>query len=129
VLGISESAFHLAIGLGQRFGVLAIKSGSIPRHMRYIRSLGLAERLAGDRPLEIGVTELLDEERVIGRIIEVGKELRDRDGADVLILGCASMGGYRRKVEEATGLPVIDPTQAAVVRATGLLALGYRRTA
>jgi allantoin racemase len=129
VLGISESAFHLAIGLGQRFGVLAIKSGSIPRHMRYIRSLGLAERLAGDRPLEIGVTELLDEARVIGRIIEVGEELRDRDGADVLILGCASMGGYRRQIEEKLGLPVIDPTQAAAMRATGLLALGYRRAA
>jgi allantoin racemase len=129
VLGISESAFHLAIGLGQRFGVLAIKSGSIPRHMRYIRSLGLVERLAGDRPLDIGVTELLDEARVIDRIIEVGKELRDRDGADVLILGCASMGGYRRQVEERLGLPVIDPTQAAVVRAIGLLALGYRRAA
>jgi Asp/Glu/hydantoin racemase len=78
VLGISESAFQMAIGLGQRFGVVAIKSGSIPRHMRYIRSLGLAERLAGDRPLEIGVTELLDSQRVIDRIIEVGRDLRDR---------------------------------------------------
>lgn len=129
VLGISESAFHMAIGLGQRFGVLAIKSGSIPRHLRYIRSLGLAERLAGDRPLEIGVLELLDARRVIDRIIEVGKELRDRDGADVLVLGCASMGGYRREVEERVGLPVVDPTQAAVVRAMSLLALGYRRAA
>jgi allantoin racemase len=129
VLGISESAFHMAIGLGQRFGVLAIKSGSIPRHLRYVRSLGLGERLAGDRPLEIGVVELLDAQRVIERIIEVGKELRDRDGADVLILGCASMGGYRREVEERLGLPVVDPTQAAVVRAIGLLALGYRRAA
>ena len=129
VLGIGESAYHMAIGLGQRFGVVAIKSGSIPRHMRYIRSLGLGERLAGDRPLEIGVTELLDAQRVVDRIIEVGTELRDRDGADVLILGCASMGGYRREIEERLGLPVIDPTQAAVVRAMGLLALGYRRAA
>jgi Asp/Glu/hydantoin racemase len=37
------------------------------------------------------------------------------------------MGGYRRQVEERLGLPVIDPTQAAVVRAIGLLALGYHR--
>ena len=129
VLGIGESAYHMALGLGQRFGIIAIKSGSIPRHMRYIRSLGLGERLAGDRPLEIGVTELLDAQRVVDRIIEVGTELRDRDGADVLILGCASMGGYRREIEERLGLPVIDPTQAAVVRAMGLLALGYRRAA
>ena len=51
----------------------------------------------------------------------------DLDGADVLILGCASMGGFRPEIEGALGLPVIDPTQAAVVRATGLLTLGYGR--
>jgi Asp/Glu/hydantoin racemase len=39
------------------------------------------------------------------------------------------MGGYRRELEERLGLPVIAPTQAAVVRAMGLLALGYRRAA
>lgn len=129
VLGIAESAFHLALGLGQRFGIVAIKRGSIPRHMRAVRSLGLAGRLAGDRPLEIGVAEMLDAERVVGRIIEVGTELRDRDGAEVLVLGCASMGGYRGAVEAALGLPVIDPVQAAAARAVSLLSLGYRRAA
>ena len=129
VLGIAESAFHLAAGLGQRFGIVAIKQGSIPRHMRHIRALGFADRLAGDRPLDIGVAEMLEGARVIARIVEVGARLRDEDGADVLILGCASMGGYRRAIEDRLGLPVVDPTQAAVARAMGLLALGYGRAA
>jgi Asp/Glu/hydantoin racemase len=94
--------------------------------MRNVRALGLSDRLAGDRPLDIGVTDMLDN-GVVDRIVEVGTELRDRDGADVLILGCASMGGYRRKIEERIGLPVVDPTQAAVARAMSLLALGYPR--
>ncbi|MCX5480659.1 aspartate/glutamate racemase family protein [Kaistia geumhonensis] len=126
VLGIAESAFHVAIGLGQRFGIVAIKQGSIPRHMRHVRSLGFESRLAGDRPLGVGVTEMSGE-GVIDRIVAVGRELRDRDGADVLILGCASMGGYRTAVEDALGLPVVDPTQAAVARAIALLSLGYRK--
>jgi allantoin racemase len=126
VLGIAESAFQLALGLGHRFGIVAIKRGSISRHMRNVRALGLSDRLAGDRPLDIGVTDMLDN-GVVDRIVEVGTELRDRDGADVLILGCASMGGYRRKIEERIGLPVVDPTQAAVARAMSLLALGYPR--
>ncbi len=128
VLGIAESAFHLATGLGRRFGVVAIKKGSIPRHMRAIRSLGLIDRLAGDRPLDIGVTEMAGA-GVVDRIVEVGTELRDRDGADVLILGCASMGGYRAEIERRLGLPVVDPTQAAVSRAMSLLALGYGQAA
>lgn len=129
VFGIAESAFQWATGLGHRFGIVAIKKGSIPRHMRTVRMLGLADRCAGDRPLDIGVTEMLDGGSVVDRIVEVGTALRDRDGADVLILGCASMGGYRAEVERRVGLPVVDPTQAAVMRAIGYLTLGYGRAA
>jgi allantoin racemase len=125
VLGIAESAIHLAMGIGRRFGIVAIKAGSIPRHMRNIRQLGVQDRLAGDRPLDIGVTAMLSGPGVVDRIVEVGTELRDRDGADVVILGCASMGGYRAEIERRLGVPVVDPTQAAVVRAIGLLTLGY----
>jgi allantoin racemase len=127
VVGIGESAFLAAIGLGRRFGIVAIKRGSIPRHIRAVRQLGLESHLAGDRPLEIGVTALLDGPRVIDRIVEVGTELRERDGADVLILGCASMGGYRPEIERRLGLPVVDPAQAAVMRAISLVSLGYSR--
>lgn len=127
VVGIGESSFLAAVGFGRRFGIVAIKRGSIPRHIRAVRQLGLEQHLAGDRPLEIGVTEMLDGPRVLDRIVEVGTELRDRDGADVLILGCASMGAYRPEIETRLGLPVIDPTQTAVMRAIGLVALGYRR--
>ncbi|MCX5570076.1 aspartate/glutamate racemase family protein [Kaistia nematophila] len=128
VLGIAESAFHMATGLGRRFGIVAIKQGSIARHMRAVRSLGYMDRLAGDRPLDIGVTQMQGS-GVVERIVEVGTELRDRDGADVLILGCASMGGYRSEIEDRLGLPVIDPTQAAVMRAMSTISLGYRQVA
>lgn len=128
VLGIAESAFHMATGLGRRFGIVAIKQGSIARHMRAVRSLGYMDRLAGDRPLDIGVTQMQGS-GVVERIVEVGTELRDRDGADVLILGCASMGGYRSEIEDRLGLPVVDPTQAAVMRAMSTLFLGYKQVA
>jgi allantoin racemase len=129
VLGIAESAFNVALGLGHRFGIVAIKKGSIPRHMRAVRAMGLERRCAGDRPLDIGVTEMLHGKSVVERIVEVGTELRDRDGADVLILGCASMGGFRPEIERRIGLPVVDPTQAAAMRAIGLVMLGYGKAA
>ncbi|WP_367116821.1 aspartate/glutamate racemase family protein [Bauldia sp.] len=126
VVGIAESAFLLAMGLGYRFGIVAILETSIPRHMRLIRSLGLEDRLAGDRAIGFGVAELADEDRVIGRIVEVGTQLRE-DGADSVILGCASMGRYRPRLEQSLGIPVVDPCQAGVARALDLLSLGYRR--
>ncbi|MDG2286779.1 MAG: aspartate/glutamate racemase family protein, partial [Alphaproteobacteria bacterium] len=48
VFGIAESGILSALSLGSRFGVIAILDKSIPRHIRYIRSLGLESRLAGD---------------------------------------------------------------------------------
>ena len=67
------------------------------------------------------------DDSAIERIVSVGRKLRDDDGADVLILGCAGMGQRREILEKELGVPVIDPSQAAVQRAAGLLALGYRR--
>ena len=116
-----------AIGLGQRFGVVAILDRSIPRHLRHLRQLGLIDRLAGDRALGIGVAGLSGA-GVVDRIAEVGRRLIEEDGADVLILGCAGMGRHRPAIEDRLGVPVVDPAQAAVARALSLLDLGYRRT-
>lgn len=63
----------------------------------------------------------------VTRLIEVRRQLRNHDGADVLILGCAGMARYRHRVEQVLALPVIDPTQAAVGQASTALTLGWRR--
>jgi allantoin racemase len=126
VLGVAESAYLTAVGIGRRFGVIAIGERSIPRHMRHIRSLGLQDWLAGDIPIKSAVADLEDAEHSITKIVDVGLRLRDEKGADVLILGCVGMSPYRAELERRTGLTVIDPTQAAVARAISYLALGYR---
>ena len=128
VFGIAESAMLMALGLGHRFGIVALSDRSIARHLRYVRSLGLEGRLAGDRPIDVGVTGLSGN-AVLERIIDTGRTLRDDDSAAVLILGCAGMGHYRAAIEQELDMPVIDPTQAAVARAISLLTLGYRRAA
>jgi allantoin racemase len=126
VIGIAEAAYQEASLIGKRFGVVSIGAGSIARHARAVEALGLGPRLAGDRSLDLGVLELLDAERSIARIIEVGRQLRDIDGADVLVLGCATMGVYRWRIEDALTVPVVDPTQAGVLRASALLSFGYK---
>lgn len=124
VFGIAESGMLTAMSLGERVGIIAILSRSIPRHLRYIRSLGVESRLAGDRAIELGVVELSDEGRTFERMVHVGTELRDWDGADVLILGCAGMARYRERLADRLGIPVVDPTQAAVGMAIAAVCLG-----
>ncbi len=125
VVGIGEAAYLAALGLGRRFGVISIVAASVLRHQKYIDRLGLSDRLAGDRPIGFGVTEL-EGEAVMGQLVRVGKALRDDDGADVLVLGCAGLGSYRHALEEELGLPVVDPVQAAAAQACVTVTLGYR---
>jgi allantoin racemase len=119
VFGIAECAVLTALARGDRFGVIAIAAKSIRRHLRYLRQMGLAARLAGERPLEMTVAQSASGEGTLARMIEVGRDLTIKDGADVVVMGCAGMARHRRALEEALSVPVIDPTQAAVAIAIG----------
>lgn len=119
VFGINEAGVLTALSRGDRFGVIAIGQRSIRRHVRYLRQMGLDARFAGERPLNMSVAETASGERTLDRMIEVGRELRDEDGADVIVMGCAGMARHRKPLEAALGVPVIDPTQAAVTMAIG----------
>lgn len=124
VVGIQEAAVMTALTLGQRFGVISILPGSIPRHLRSFGAMGVLDRLAGDRALGLGVAQLSDARMTLKAMTEIGSMLREVDGANVLIMGCAGMAGYRKTLEDATGLPVVEPCQAAAAMALGQIALG-----
>lgn len=124
VLGIAESAYMTAMTQGEKFGVISILEPSVKRHGRYVRQIGLEQRCAGDRAIGLGVVELSQEGIVLDRMIETGRALRDEDGADVLILGCAGMARYRDRVSDALSMPVVEPTQSAVAMALGRLRCG-----
>jgi len=125
VLGIAECGVLTALTLGQRFGVIAILPNSVPRHLRYFGAMGVSDRLAGDLPIGLGVAELADAGRTLDRMTEVGETLRDVHGADVVVMGCAGMATYRDKLEKTRGIPVVEPTQAAVTMAIGRVRLGW----
>jgi len=114
VFGISEGGVSAALNFGSAVGIISILASAVRRHQRYFRSLGLSSRIAGDRAVDMGVAELADEDRTLRRMTEIGRLLRDQDGADVLVMGCAGMARYRAELESALGIPVIDPTQATV---------------
>lgn len=125
VLGIAECGVLTALTLGQRFGVIAILPTSIPRHLRYFGAMGVLDRFAADLSIGLGVSELSDEQRTLGRMIDVGWTLRNTHGADVLVMGCAGMARFRETLERELGIPVVEPTQAAVTMAVGRVRLGW----
>lgn len=113
VLGISECGVLTALTLGHRFGVIAILAQSIPRHLRYLGAMGVVDRLAAELPVGLQVTDLADASRTRQRLIDTGRRLVEEHGAHVIVMGCAGMAQYRAPLEDALGVPVVEPTQAA----------------
>ena len=125
VLGISECGVLTALTLGHRFGVIAILAQSIPRHLRYLGAMGVTDRLAAELPVGLQVTELADASRTQQRMIDTGRRLVEEHGAHVIVMGCAGMARHRKSLEQALGIPVIDPTQAAVTMALGTVQFAH----
>jgi len=123
VFGIAECGLLAALTRGERFGVISILASSVPRHLRYVRAMGLGGRLAGDLPIGLGIAELGDDALVLERMAAAGARLRDELLADVLVMGCAGMARFRERLEHTVGIPVVEPTQAAVTMALGAVRL------
>ncbi|MCP4315144.1 MAG: Asp/Glu racemase [Hyphomicrobiales bacterium] len=123
VLGIQECGVLAALARGEKFGVIAIQEASIRRHLRYLRQMDVMARLAAERAANLTVAQSASGNETFGRLIEVGRDLRDNDGADTIILGCAGMASHRAGLEAELGVPVIDPVQAAVASALGIVLL------
>jgi len=123
VFGIAECAVLTALSRVDRFGVIAIGRRSIARHLRYLRQMGALDRFAGERSIDMSVAETASGEKTLERMIEVGRNLKNEDGANAVVMGCAGMARHRLALEQALGVPVIDPTQAAVTMAIGTVQL------
>ena len=122
VFGIQESGVLTALSRADLFGVIAISDASVERHRRYLARMQVLNRLAGEIALNISVDESANGTGTYQRLVEVGYQLI-KMGSGVIILGCAGMSRHRLNLEAELGIPVIDPTQAAVSMAVGTMLL------
>ena len=118
VLGVGRCAASLALARADSFGVIAMSAAAIPRHKRTLRQLGIESALAGERALPPGAS---DDEAMFERLYEAGRALRDEDGAGAVVIGCAEFGALRGRLEQALGVPVIDPVEAAMAIAAAIV--------
>jgi Asp/Glu/hydantoin racemase len=118
VFGIQESGLLTAIARGDRIGVIAIAAPSVARHRKYMRRMGVLNRVVAERSLDMSVDETARGSRTFERLTEVGSQLVE-DGAEAIVLGCAGMARHRQPLGQALDVPVIEPTQAAVAMALG----------
>ncbi len=116
VFGALRAGIAAAMARTDRFGLVAFVGASVARHRRVLQAMGLEHRCAASLSLDLPMDTLTHPDACRPRLLSVAQELKAR-GADAVVLGCAGMAGHRRFLEDAAGLPVIEPVQAAAVQA------------
>jgi allantoin racemase len=115
VLGIAEAAMLMACMLGHKFSILTVLQRCVPTMEELVIRYGLERRCASVRASNMSVLELEEDSRRTEEVLtELGRKAMEKDGAEVLLLGCAGMAGVDRQLESQLGIPVIDGTVAAV---------------
>jgi allantoin racemase len=112
VVGIAEAAMSLALLVGGRFGILAAMDRAVSLMDSMVRTYGLEARYAGTESLSMRVLGFeSDRDATLDALTAAGRRLADR-GADVLLLGCAGLTGFRDEISGRLSVMVIDPVDA-----------------
>ncbi|MFC7476779.1 aspartate/glutamate racemase family protein [Dankookia sp. GCM10030260] len=112
VLGMFRCAVAAAVTRAERFGIIGFVAASQARQRRALQAMGLEARLAAWAPLDLGMEVLCDPEAPRDRIAATARGLA-AGGAEAIILGCTGLAGHAALVADASGLPVIEPCEAA----------------
>lgn len=125
VVDITEAAASTAMYLGHRYSVVTTLDRTVPLIEDRLLLAGLSARCASVRASGLSVLELEEDmERTVETIVAESVRAVREDRAEVICLGCGGMAGLAERVEEATGVPVVDGVAAAVTVAESLVRLG-----
>lgn len=109
IIGIMESSVHVTAMLRERISIITISEKRVNDKIRYLRSIGLIDRIVSFEPLNMSVIEMVENpQKMIELAVESALKARSK-GAEAIILGCASMAGYGKEIENKSGVLTVDP--------------------
>lgn len=124
VLGLTESALHVACLTGGMFGLITLSRRSAYPLREMVEAYGLTRRLGGVRALDVGPLELLrDPDGVAGLITAAAEVLVARDFVDCIVLIGAVMASMPARIQGAISVPVIEGVSCSVALAEALARL------
>ena len=124
VLGIGEAAMHAASMLSVRYSILTSLPRSIHIIERNMRAYGLDRRCAGIHAADIPVLELERDPAHYAALCQRGREIIASDRCESLVIGCAGMSQWARRLQDDLGVPVVDGVQVALKWVEALVQLG-----
>lgn len=109
IVAPAQACSYIAATLGNKFSVIVTRDKCIPQMMDRLASYGMKEKIASFKSLGLGVSELHADDRKTFEIMKKkAEEAVEKDGAEVIVLGCTIQFGFYEKLQEHLGVPVVD---------------------
>lgn len=125
VVGMTEAALVSACQHGGRFSVIAISQRIQAWYRECIGFYGFDDRLASIRALDEPLPSIGRVRENQGeRLVELGRQAVEEDGADVLILAGAPLAGLARSVAHRLPVPALDGVTCALHQAQAMVDMG-----
>ena len=104
------ASLEIAASLANRFGIIVGRRKWVHQMNATVRDNGMAERLSGFYPVELGVTDFQTDHAATERLLTAaGRKAIEEDYAEAIILGCTLEIGLHDRLAQAC-VPVIDPS-------------------
>ncbi|MFD1514339.1 aspartate/glutamate racemase family protein [Halomarina rubra] len=120
VVGPAQATFYTAAQVADRFAWLTILDSTKPMSHEQATEYGLPERCVSVRTVDAPV-ESIDHESdtLVDRMVKVGREAVEEDGAEALFPGCMSLSFAQRhdEIRSRVGVPFLDPAGIALEQA------------
>ncbi len=124
VLGLPESALHVACLTGGRFAAVTLSRRSGHTLRELIDASGLAGRCCAQRALDATPLQLLERPDELADLVTgAARDAVERDGADVVVLVGAVMAAMPARVQPHVPVPVVEGVACAVTLAEALARL------
>ena len=122
VFGGFEPAIYLALGLGDKVGIVTVMKNVVPMIDAAISRAGLERRVTSVRTLNMPVLELQDHEKLMTNLYQECKKAIEEDHVSVLVMGCTGIVGINAEMvnrlrKDGYDIPVLEAAQCAM---TGL---------
>lgn len=123
VIGIGQAAMQAASILGARYSIMTPMQRSVTILENNARRYGLNASLGGVHALNIPVLAI---EQNTDLLRQRASQILEADHSECLVLGCAGFTRFRKPLEDALGVPVIDGVQVGMHWLAGLISLGLK---
>ena len=118
VVAPCHSSIEIALSLANNFGIIVGRRKWVNQMKGNVHEYGYGDKLVGFYDVGLGVDDFqVDHQRTVNLLIDAAQKAVEKDYAESIILGCTAEFGFYRTLQEKIGVPVIDPSLAALKKA------------